>query len=379
MVDFNIYDVASVNSLQKINKNVGIGRTAYICPFCGDKKGRFTVSKDAGHGNVYKCFHCDASGGMISLHKKLNNISTGSDAAKDIIKKLPFVTKRECVSVPKKIMAQKEKPASYKTKVYFEMLKLLTLEDKHKEDLKRRGLNDEQIKKYLFRSTPKSGIDIARKLQKKGYDLEGVAGFYINKRGLWDMNIQEGYFCPVYDYLNKTLVGLQIRLDKPKDKRKYIWFSSTNRKKGCSSHSPVTYLEGRSNIVIVTEGILKATITYEFLGGAFTVIGVAGVNSLGGLKPYLNCLKGQVILEAYDMDKYPPIDATEKELEKTEIIKKAVEKLKNTLPKECSFSSLKWNLKNGVWDRQNKGIDDLFNAQNEREMFLIKQSLAERR
>ena len=76
MADFNIQQVAEINSLQRIDrKGVGANRTPYICPFCGDKKGRFTISVTAGRGNVYKCFHCDAAGGMIKLHKELNHFS----------------------------------------------------------------------------------------------------------------------------------------------------------------------------------------------------------------------------------------------------------------------------------------------------------------
>ena len=61
---------------------------------------------------------------------------------------------------------------------------------------------------------------IARRLIKEGFRLEGVPSFYINWEGNWDLNFYEGnrgYLCPVYT-VDKYLAGFQIRLDHPKEK-----------------------------------------------------------------------------------------------------------------------------------------------------------------
>ena len=380
-MQFNIYQVAQLNALQRLNKNVGYNRTAYVCPFCDDKKGRFTLSVSAGRGNVYKCFHCDEAGGQVTLHRKLNGFNTNSDAIKDIEKRLKESGELTEIK-PLKVDENTEKnvdrkPKEYLHKVYLDTLKLCVLDAKHEADLLRRGFTKQAIKKWWFRSTPKHTLDVCRSLINLGYDLEGVPGFYINKDGFWDMNVNKGYFCPVWDFQNNLILGFQIRLDNPKEKRKYVWFSSVNRKGGCSSHSPATFLKGDSSLVIITEGILKATLTYEMLGGKFSVIGVAGAGTLSGLEPYQNYLEDKTILEAYDMDKRPIKDKPES-VKKANNITKYVIKLKNALPKSCVFTSLYWNYDDCYWKGEIKGIDDYLVSLNANERFLYSSVLEQK-
>ena len=374
MVDFNIYQVAQINMLQKLEgARVGQNRMAYICPFCGDKKGRFTISITAGNGNVYKCFHCDEAGGQIALHRKLNGFTSNRDAVKDITKRLEAtpngVVMPNVEAEKKKTISAERKPIEYISKVYVEMLKLLELDEKHANDLKKRGLAEETIRKYWFRSVPKHTLDVAKNLTKQGLDLEGVPGFFINKQGYWDMNAKSGYFCPVWDFERKLILGFQIRLDEPKGSQKYIWFSSVNRKKGCSSHSPATFLKGDSSLVIITEGVLKANVAYALLRGHFSVIGVAGAGSLKGLEPYKKFFADKTVLEAYDMDKFP-IKDKEESFKKAKNISKYVEKLRKAMPKSTVFSSLRWDYDGKYWSGNIKGIDDFLVSLNEKERFL---------
>ena len=96
----------------------------------------------------------------------------------------------------------------------------------------------ERMKRVGYRSTQSSDSErIARKLLLEGYHLKGVPGFYVNRNGDWETAFypaNSGYLCPVYS-AEGMLCGFQIRLDHPKDKRKYVWFTSSGLKGGTSS------------------------------------------------------------------------------------------------------------------------------------------------
>lgn len=151
---------------------------------------------------------------------------------------------------------------------------------------------------------------IARKLIKQGFCLEGVPGFFINGDGDWEIAFYKkntGYLCPVWTE-DGLLAAFQIRLDHPY-KRKYVWLTSTNMKKGCSSGSPVGVSGNpHTGSIFVTEGILKAEIAYQCTGR--TYLGNPGVMNYKELKRMLAHLKGQglkMVYECYDMDKLMPL------------------------------------------------------------------------
>lgn len=128
--------------------------------------------------------------------------------------------------------------------VYRQMLSLLQLHTLHKQDLKRRGVTDPEIKELERKGyksiEPKKAGTIAKKLLEKGFRLDGIPGFFRNRDGMWEASFYEGnrgYLCPVYS-LNHKIKGFQIRVDHPVNKRKYIWFTSSGFDGGTSSGSP---------------------------------------------------------------------------------------------------------------------------------------------
>lgn len=127
--------------------------------------------------------------------------------------------------------------------VYRQMLSLLQLHTLHKQDLKRRGVTDPEIKELERKGyksiEPKKAGTIAKKLLEKGFRLDGIPGFFRNRDGMWEASFYEGnrgYLCPVYS-LNHKIKGFQIRVDHPVNKRKYIWFTSSGFDGGTSSGS----------------------------------------------------------------------------------------------------------------------------------------------
>ena len=150
------------------------------------------------------------------------------------------------------------------------LLSSLTLSQKHLEDLKGRGLTERQIEEQRYRSTPLFGFrKLAEKLLAEGCTLQGVPGFYQDKTGNWTINFSgnnSGFLIPVRS-IDGKIQGMQIRVDKVVDKRKYIWFSSANRKMGTSSGSPIHMIgDPDSEEVYVTEGPLKGTVAHYLSG-----------------------------------------------------------------------------------------------------------------
>ena len=139
---------------------------------------------------------------------------------------------------------EKLQSPEYLDYVYRNMLALLELKEVHKKDLKRRSLTEWEIQELMdkgYRSTePEKSVWIAKKLLENGLTLKGVPGFFQNRDGNWEAAFYEGnrgYLCPVYSIDGKIL-GFQIRVEKPVNNRKYVWFTSSGLEGGTSSKSP---------------------------------------------------------------------------------------------------------------------------------------------
>lgn len=379
---FNIADVAAIHGIEII-KDKG-SEVFAVCPFCGDRRGKFSYIVQKGDkSNIYNCFACDAHGGVLDLHMKLSGNAYGSNANKQAAKEI-FQAINGNVEYKKSHESAKNIPVCHEaekasdgriSEVYYALLKQLTLKDEHKADLVRRGLTETDIKRFRFRSTPdiKQKYDAINHLLEEGYDLEGVPGFYLNKKNQWDFKISgAGYFCPVYDGEYNLITGFQIRVDKPVNKAKYLWVSSCGCEKGVSSGAVSTFLPGKMNqSVIITEGILKATVIYSLLNGDVSVIGVPGVKSIKGLEDYLDRYKGNAyVFEAYDMDKAVKTDDPH-EKEKTERIAEAAEKLKEMCQEyNIDTHSLTWDFdEKGYWKENFKGLDDFLLSYEKKDLF----------
>lgn len=280
------------------------------CPFCGDRKGKLNINFEK---QVFNCNRCRTHGGMVELYAKYFGVSNTQANAEIFSVICRHETPRVAPTpllLPKQTV-QETAMADAKTidQTLRTMLALLPLADSHRSDLHRRGLSDDQIEQFLYRSVPAFGYRaLARQLLQMGCQLKGVPGFYQTQNGSWTLACnpkRTGYFVPVLS-VDGLLQGCQIRVDHPReDDGKYIWLSSTERNNGVSSGSPVHFVGNPATTSIwITEGSLKATIASCLSGHSF--LAVAGANQLKNLSAALDCLKGfgcRNVCEAFDMDK----------------------------------------------------------------------------
>jgi hypothetical protein len=110
-----------------------------------------------------------------------------------------------------------------------DILGQLPLCSHHHEDLERRGLNSQLIKKGKFKS-----VEQWQKLDREvSYQLAGVS---LGGRSL--MTPKSGYLCPVWNPQGQ-MIAWQLRVDNPaEDAPKYFWASSRTKKRpnGATAH-----------------------------------------------------------------------------------------------------------------------------------------------
>lgn len=390
---FNISDVADLLRIKRLSEGNSFG---VVCPYCGDERGKmnFRIMKENEPANTYHCFCCGEKGNMLTLYADLKGIY-GKDRYKIAFREIqeaiePGVSLKPQTRSHPMTNVKEEELASLevRNRVYNRLLEFLTLSDVHRKKLLERGLTNEQIDLYQFRSTPAYGTEnLARKLIAEGYSLSGIPGFYFNGRRNWDAAFyrgNRGFICPVYS-IGRKIAGFQIRLDMPINDRKYLWFSSSNMNRGTGSKSPVTFLgDPYDKSVRVTEGILKPTIAHSLSG--FSFLGTPGVNQYKELAKALAVLKEyglEEVQEYYDMDKYLDIRCYgDYKVEDCSVceqweegkdcgICKCKEKKRNQIREGCCrlyeicenlnlrCIRKKWDEEsNGIWAGQFKGIDD---------------------
>lgn len=307
-LDFNIGQVAELLGI-KVRKHTASGADV-DCPFCGHaRKMNLHVGK-----NVYHCNYCGKGGGMLDLYRDVRNLSSRKEALREIREALGTgaMPKYDWKAAAVKCRHSEETasplaPAEEIDRTYRALLGLLGLRSTHLQNLIGRGLTLEQIERYQFRSTPDRGAwDLAPALLRQGCTLSGVPGFYTDSKGIWRLRLppnMAGFLVPVLSR-EGLISGIQIRLDHPIKKQKYIWLSSVNMVGGVSSGSPPHFVgDPHAKVVYITEGALKADIAHELLGKTFGAI--AGVGQYTSLRKLLKQLKAngvETICEAYDED-----------------------------------------------------------------------------
>ena len=321
------------------------------CPFCG-RQGKLNINVEK---NAFRCPACDEHGGMLRLYQLIRVLSDTKEAYKELYD--IFNGNKELnlkdVQIRKRNFSQLPQPvevSDIKTRndTYTEFLNMCHLSLSHKADLLKRGLSEEAIVRGQYKSVPQVGfMSIPRTLEKNGYSVVGVPGFYSYKGYVKIPENRSGFFVPVRN-IHGQISGMQIRFDDG-HKRKYIWFTSNNFPKGCSvsgieqiHYAGIRY-DNVPRVIGITEGPLKADIAYELLGIPF--IAVIGVANLSQLKENLIMLKKlgvEEVNELFDMDYF-----------ENKNVKKFVDKAHEII-KSVGFNRVvrrKWNV-------SYKGIDD---------------------
>lgn len=331
--EFKIYDVATLLQLQFVKSFKNGLSIDYVCPFCGHKVLNINIAKDR-----FRCNACGVKGNSLTLYAQVAGVSNSEAYATLCNSNLPNT--QDSTSYVKDI--PKARPRYVPDKELRSLLDLLGLSEAHRANLIKRGLTDEMIKKYGFKSVPLIGQSaILQNLQNNGINVEKMPGVYKGISGEYELNVvKSGILVPSYfGSTNGKLRGVQIRFDEAK-KRKYLWLSATN-KGGCESGSPLTYIIGdkRPDFLFITEGILKAIIFRELTG--FSVVGIPGVNNQSEIPKILKSTSAKYVFNLFDMDYL-----------KNEHVKKAEEKLRKTV-REANIKYARL-----LWDKTYKGIDD---------------------
>ncbi|CAH0538407.1 hypothetical protein [Oscillospiraceae bacterium] len=201
----------------------------------------------------------------MTLYARLNGLTNKEAylelAAKSNVYKLPLQPSSPNTT-SREPYALKQRHAAYS-----EMLSLLTLSDRHRENLHERGLPDVIIERNGYKSMPETEAErrLLASLLRCDHELHGLPGFY-TKDGTWTLTGANGFLIPVRNK-DGLIQGMKIRLDGDAA-RKYRWLSSRpNRmENGARSYSwiHVTAATPRRSAPISPRGrsraILQATL-----------------------------------------------------------------------------------------------------------------------
>ncbi|OPX89445.1 MAG: hypothetical protein A4E53_01522 [Pelotomaculum sp. PtaB.Bin104] len=294
--EFDTIKVAQKLGLRFI-RNGPSDERIFRCPICGDStqhpnKGHLYINAKSGK---FRCQRCYEEGNAITLWAKFHRINNKTAYMQlcDNVEAGPAPTRPSPAPTPAADINEKNG-------TYNQFLKVLSLNQEHKNDLLRRGFTELQISNNLYKSIPQDSKfrwKVTRYLTEKGFTLEGVPGFFTRngKFGtFWDFVNPPGYLIPVRD-VHGRIQALQIKVDDGK----YIWFSSHGMPNGTTSNAPAHYTGGKGR-VWVTEGPLKADVASTFLSAPF--IGVPGIGSWKEADTILESLGGKELIVAFDSD-----------------------------------------------------------------------------
>ncbi len=346
------------------------GELEVSCPHSTDKKRTFEINMRK--GGTWKCYHncpdCPLekpAGGILHFYMLFHHCKSASEAHRAIIDAwengghaAPKREIRVSAAAPREQLNKASDEVLDKT--YRALLDTLSLSDKHRNELKRRGMSDADIDSGLFRSAPQNGeSSIAAALEAQGYVVDGVPGFYRSKGGEAKISIprDNGFFIP---YTNKdNLINyLQIRKDieippgtDPEERKRlsglrYRPFSTSYINTGAGATNPPFFgNQGKTfsgTKVFATEGGLKASVAESLSGKWF--VSIIGAHDTGAWDTLLFGLRERgvtTIIEAFDMDRF----------DKPGVMKSIKEMCQTA--KDRGFKVVHYE-----WDHRYKGVDD---------------------
>jgi len=208
-------------------------------------------------------------------------------------------------------------------RVYTLYLEQMGIGSEHHAQLKKRGLNSENIQKAQYgtkrtNNTNDSRVAIAAVVAEFGDQLKGIPGFYRDKDGHWTHQGISGVVIPVRD-IDGNIDHLIVKNDNPtKNKEgritnKYLTFSSAKFTDGAKSwqttHCPL--IKGNAKeycgtTICITEGVLKADVATAIDPNGAYYVGLQGLKIHGDLKVIVEDLEGsiaEIYLDAGEDDK----------------------------------------------------------------------------
>lgn len=323
------------------------------CPFCAKsrhekamgvnlKTGQFNCFKCGKKGRSAKSFYEQYTGGQ---YKPFN-----SEHSKEI---------EEVVNDPIRDEITRHK-------VNASILSMMKLYKEESKDLTARGFTASEIALLNYRSYPYSDqfneelTKIPRKLIEKGLPVDGIPGIYVNRRNERCLkSLPVGTVTPCIS-INNRIKFLNVRVRKPINKNKCIWFSTKKNHHGCKAEAGTHYAcdfdwtgdvftpSAKDGTIILTEGIIKGDIIHLLTGKQ--VVAVTGVNVLDVFfkeLPELVKFGFNKVSIAYDLDS-----------ETNKDVKKALTKVENFCKKKkINYERMLWQ-KETPDGRPLKGYDD---------------------
>jgi hypothetical protein len=191
---------------------------------------------------------------------------------------------------------------------YCALLAALPLSAAHAEGLRRRGLDDAEVRARGYRTLPLEGRSaLARELASRVGEraATGVPGLYVAERDgrtWWSLAGSPGLLVPVRD-ARERVVALKVRRDDPCDGPRYTYVSSAHHGGAAAApavHVPLLGDAADCTEVRVTEGELKADVA-TVLSGVPTV-SLPGVGSWRAAAPAAAALGARRVRVAFDAD-----------------------------------------------------------------------------
>lgn len=207
---------------------------------------------------------------------------------------------------------------------YATFLSLAKLDKKALEYLHNRGLTDDEIRHFNFRSFPKQFIkaELNQELRNLGIEPASVPGLYL-KQGCSDASFKyyDALILPVRT-VEGYIAGLQMRFYEVDDGPRYVWFSSERystpnfQYDGKSPGTPIGFVDysvRNSSTLFITEGMFKAIAINRCYG--CPVLTVQGVGVLNGIEDAVKAARKKYpgisrILIAYDADFISNVNVT---------------------------------------------------------------------
>lgn len=194
-----------------INKYVPLKKRGrhYVacCPFHQEKTPSFIVSTEL---QIYKCFGCGKAGDIFSFIQEYNRVDF-KDALEDLAKiagiKLVKSVRLSGEEAKRKTLYEINKEAA---KFYHYILTQHQLGKEALAYVKKRGLKEETIKKFLIGFSPKDSRLVVNYLIKKGYKLEEMiaSGSYgksqYNQKQIYD-RFQDRLIFPQIDFRDRVV------------------------------------------------------------------------------------------------------------------------------------------------------------------------------
>ena len=321
------------------------GEVEASCPFCGDHgAGRYHLFLNTST-DQYRCVLCGGHGNSVTLYARVKGLDN-LEAFRELeeggnVYPMPKQPDSQYTETAPRSLAER-------SEIYTDMLHLLTLSDRHRENLIGRGLSEERIEQNEYRSMPETDAGrrlLASLLRGCGHDLQGIPGFR-TRYGEWTIAGPSGFLIPVRNK-DGLIQGLKIRLDDEADPdRKYRWLSSRGMPNGTRSYSWI-HVTGNtaSKRAYLTEGPLKGDVA-SFLDNDALFVCIGGVNAIHGLKETVKELGVTELVEAMDMDQNT-----------NPHVRNAVLAIRKELGSLANIRYSKY-----VWSPAYKGVDDYYHA-----------------